>query len=57
MLERVDMTSDDFVLTFVRGVKMAAKASSVTALGKFTVREIGRWREKKAEAQIWFGAM
>jgi hypothetical protein len=46
------MTSAGFALTFVRGVKIAAKASSVTALGKFIVMEIGRWREKNREAAI-----
>jgi hypothetical protein len=52
VLDKVVITSDGFELAFVRGVKMAAKASSVTVLGKLFVVEIGRWREKKAEALI-----
>jgi hypothetical protein len=52
VLDKVEMTSDGFVLTFVRDVKMAAKASSVTVLGKLLVVEMGRCREKKAEALI-----
>jgi hypothetical protein len=50
VLDKVEITSDDFVFDFVRGVNMAAKASSVTVFGKLLVREMGRWREKKAEA-------
>lgn len=50
MLDKVEITSDDFEFAFVRGVKIAAKASSLTVFGKLDVREIGRWREKKAEA-------
>jgi hypothetical protein len=46
----VEITSAGFALTFVRGVKIAANASSVTAFGKLLVREMGRWSEKKAEA-------
>jgi len=41
-----------FELDLVRDVKIAANASSVTVFGKLFVRDIGRWREKKAEAQI-----
>ena len=52
MLDNVEITSDGLAFDFVRGSKIAAKASSVTALGKPLVREIGRWSEKKAEAQI-----
>jgi len=33
VFDTVVMTSEGFELTFVRGVKMAAKASSVTVLG------------------------
>jgi hypothetical protein len=40
--DKVDITSDGLVFAFVRGVKMAANASSVTALGKLFVREMGR---------------
>jgi len=40
--DNVEITSEDLVFAFVRGVKMAAKASSVTALGKLLVREMGR---------------
>lgn len=52
VLDKVVMTSAGFAFAFVRGVKIAAKASSVTVLGKLLVVEIGRWREKKAEALI-----
>lgn len=52
VLDKVLMTSEGFTLAFVRGVKIAAKASSVTVLGKLLVVEIGRWSEKKAEALI-----
>jgi hypothetical protein len=52
VLDKVLMTSEGFALAFVRGVKMAAKASLVTDLGKLLVVEIGRWSEKKAEALI-----
>jgi len=41
--ESVDITSD--VLAFE--AKMEANASSLTTLGKVSVTEIGRWREKK----------
>lgn len=50
MLDRVEITSDDFGFAFVLVVKIAAKASSEMVFGKLLVREIGRWREKKAEA-------
>jgi hypothetical protein len=50
VFDKVEITSDGFVFIFIRGVKIAAKASSVTVLGKFMWREIGRWREKKEEA-------
>ena len=52
MLDRVEMTSDGFTFLFIREVKIAAKASLVTVFGKLMVRDIGRWSEKKAEAQI-----
>lgn len=32
---------------FVRGAKICANASSVIALGKLCVTEMGRWSEKK----------
>jgi len=50
VFDKVEITSDGFAFVFVRGVKIAANASSVTVLGKFMWREIGRWREKKEEA-------
>jgi len=34
---------------------MAAKASEVMGLGKGVVTEMGRWREKKADAAISAG--
>lgn len=40
MLDSVDITSCD-LLDRVREVKIEANASSVTALGKFIVRDIG----------------
>ena len=46
------MTSEGFAFVLVRGVKIEANASSVTFLGKFMWREIGRWREKKEDAAI-----
>lgn len=52
VLERVDITSDGRALAFVRGVNIAAKASSDMAFGKLEVTDMGRWREKKAEAAI-----
>jgi len=52
VLDRVENTSEDFELSLVRGVKIAAKASSVMALGKLEVTDIGRYREKKADAAI-----
>lgn len=39
----------------VLGANIAAKASSVTGVGKLFVREIGRWREKKLESHISAG--
>ena len=42
MLDKVVITSEGFALAFVRGVKIAAKDSSVTVLGKLFVVEIGR---------------
>jgi hypothetical protein len=39
-------------LEFIQGVNIAANASSVTVFGKLEVTDIGRWREKKAEAAI-----
>jgi hypothetical protein len=42
VFDKVVMTSEDFTLAFVRGVNIAAKASSVTVLGKLLVVEIGR---------------
>jgi hypothetical protein len=39
-------------LGFIQGANIAAKASSVMAFGKLEVTDIGRWREKKAEAAI-----
>jgi hypothetical protein len=49
----VEITSEvKFLFVFNRGVKIEANASSVTALGKLLVSDIGRWREKKAEALI-----
>lgn len=36
------MTSDDFEFSFVRGEKIAAKASSVMAFGKLYVTDMGR---------------
>lgn len=50
VFDKVEITSDDFAFVFVRGVKIAAKASSVTVLGKFMWSEIGRWREKNEDA-------
>jgi hypothetical protein len=40
---------------FVLDVNMAAKASSVTVVGKLFVREMGRYREKKSAAPISAG--
>lgn len=40
--DKVDITSAGFAFVFLRGVKMDANASSVTALGKLLVRDIGR---------------
>jgi hypothetical protein len=40
--DKVEIMSEGLVFVFVRGVKMAANASSVTALGKLLVREMGR---------------
>jgi hypothetical protein len=45
----VEITSEG-LLARTRGVKMEAKASSVTTRGKILVRDIGRWREKKEVA-------
>lgn len=42
MLDNVDITSDGLAFAFVRGVKIAAKASSDTAFGKLEVTDIGR---------------
>jgi hypothetical protein len=42
VLDNVDMTSDDLEFDFVRAVKIAANASSVTAFGKLEVTDIGR---------------
>ncbi len=52
VLDNVVITSEGFAFALVRGVKMAAKASLVTVLGKLFVVEIGRWREKKEDAVI-----
>jgi hypothetical protein len=52
VLDNVDITSDGLAFVLVRGVKIAAKASSVTALGKLAVTDMGRWREKKDDAAI-----
>jgi len=52
VLVRVFITSEGFVFIFVWGVKIEAKASGVTVLGKLLVRDIGRWREKKSAAPI-----
>jgi hypothetical protein len=52
VFDKVVITSEGFAFALVRGVKMAAKASSVTVLGKPFVVEIGRWREKNADAVI-----
>jgi len=46
------MTSEVLILDLVRGAKMAANASSVTAFGKLDVTEMGRCKEKKADAAI-----
>lgn len=51
MFDRVAITSCD-LFDRVRGAKIAANASSVTALGKFIVRDIGLCREKNADAAI-----
>ena len=42
VLDRVDITSDDLVFALVRGVKIAAKASSDVAFGKLEVTDMGR---------------
>lgn len=42
MLERVDIVSDSCAFAFVRGVKIAAKASSDMAFGKLEVTDMGR---------------
>lgn len=52
VFDKVEITSEGFAFALVRGVNIAANASSVMFLGKFMCREIGRWREKKEEAQI-----
>ncbi len=41
VFDSVEITSED-LFARIRGVKIAAKASSVTALGKLFVRDIGR---------------
>jgi hypothetical protein len=46
------VTSADFILDFFQGEKIAANTPSVTVFGKLEVTDIGRWREKKAEAAI-----
>jgi hypothetical protein len=40
--DKVDITFDVFEFTLVRGVNIAAKASSETGFGKLEVTEIGR---------------
>lgn len=51
MFDNVDITSVGLVAR-VRGVNIAAKASSVTAFGRPWLRDIGRWREKKEAEYI-----
>lgn len=42
VLDRVDITSNGLTFALVRGVKIAAKASSDIAFGKLEVTEMGR---------------
>lgn len=51
VFDKVEITSAG-LFVFVRGVNIAANASSVMFLGKLIWREIGRWREKNEEAEI-----
>jgi hypothetical protein len=50
--DSVAITSVGLGFLVVRGVKMAANASFVIGTGKLFVREMGRWREKKSEADM-----
>lgn len=47
--DSVRITSEDLPRPPARGAKMAAKASSVTTLGRLWVMEMGRCCEKKVE--------
>jgi hypothetical protein len=50
--DKVAITSVGLAFFLVRGVKIDANASSVTATGKLFVREMGRWSEKKSDAEM-----